>query len=404
MTPEESLAGKHVLFVQRSAHRDGSAVSGLMAVKSLVDAGASVQVCFGHDGAVIQDYRGLGCECIVLPHGNWLRPGGIVRSIRRFFTEWAIGSKLARIVSSSTTDMIYVNSIVSLCGAVAAKRLSVPCVWHLREMFADVGGEMHPPAFGGMWLVRRLLRNLSVNIVVNSVAVGENVLGLRFREDVVVIPNAVPDEEFHRISVSRDLREELGIHAETCLLAVIGSARPVKGHLFFLRVLSKLVMSGRDVSAVFAGEFSNEYGEYLESEVNRLGLGDHVYLVGDLPDIRCVYNCCDVVCIPSESESFGRVAIEAFCNKLPVVATAVGGLREIVRHEENGLLVEYGDALGMAESVERLVQDKIFRRSCVEAAYLDATNIYSGSSYALRTKRVVLNALKDKKVKQDCDA
>lgn len=404
MTFEESLAGKNVLFVQRSAHRDGSAVSGLMAVKTLIDAGASVQVCFGHDGAVIEDYRDSGCECVVVPHGDWLRPGGILKTVRRLIREWIIGNSLAKRVSSSKIDLIYVNSIVSLSGAVAAKKLAVPCVWHLREMFSDVGGEMYAPAFGGRKLVRSLLRNLSDKIVVNSVAVADNVFGPRFREELVVIPNAISDGESHGQSVSRNFREELGIHSKTCLLAVIANARPVKGHLFFLRVVSKLVMLGQDFAVVFAGDFSNEYGEYLSSEIEDLGLGKHVYLVGDVPDIRLVYRCTDLVCIPSRSESFGRVAIEAFRNKIPVVATAVGGLREIVRHEENGLLVEYGDVLGMVESVERLVQDQIFRRSCVKEAYLDATNIYSANSYARRTKRVVLNALKNKKVKQDYDA
>ena len=395
MTPEESLDGKHVLLVQRSAHRDGSAVSGLMAVKALVDAGASVQVWFGHNGAVIQDYRGLGCECMVLPHGGWLRPGGIARSTRRLFTEWTIGSKLAKRMSFSRPDLIYVNSIVSLSGAVAAKKLAVPCVWHLREMFADVGGEMHPPAFGGKRLVRSLLGNLSDKIVVNSVAVGENVLGPGFCDDVVVIPNAVPNGGSQNTSVSRDFRAELGVSTETCLLAVIGSARPVKGHLFFLRVLSELVMSGKDICAVFAGDFSNKYGEYLASCVSELGLSRHVYMVGVIPDIRLVYSCCDLVCIPSESESFGRVAIEAFQNKIPVVSTAVGGLREIVRHEETGLLVEYGDVAGMAESIERIVKEQALRSSCIEEGYQNATKNYSANSYDLHTRGVVLAALGD---------
>jgi glycosyltransferase involved in cell wall biosynthesis len=80
------------------------------------------------------------------------------------------------------------------------------------------------------------------------------------------------------------------------------------------------------------------------------------------------YRACDLVCIPSRAESFGRTAIEAFAAETPVVATAVGGLQEIVTDGETGLLVEYGETEELAEAMGRLLERPDLREEMAERA------------------------------------
>ena len=392
MTPEESLAGEYVLFVQRSANRDGSAISGLMTVAALIEAGAEVKVCFGHEGAVIKDYTSAGCECFVLPHGDWLRKGGIVRSIRRIARERRIGFELANRLSGAKPSLIYVNSLVSLSGAVAARKLSIPCVWHVREMFADVGGEIHPPAFGGKGLVRRVLSQFSEEIVVNSKSVSEHVLGVRKSKLGTLIPNAVKwsNKDLDRTD---SYRKKLGIAGDATVIAVIGSARPAKGQLFFLKTLRRVVNHHQNISVLLVGDFATPYGRTVIEEIDRLGLRPNVHLLGELESVNSVYSSCDIVCIPSRSESFGRIAVEAFFAGRPVIASSVGGLREIVKHEQNGLLFEYGNEQELATCLIRLIGDRNLAELFTRRARPEAESRFGEKRYRRNIQSICAKAL-----------
>ena len=73
------------------------------------------------------------------------------------------------------------------------------------------------------------------------------------------------------------------------------------------------------------------------NRASKLASADRIHFVGWVEDMPAFYRACDMVCIPSRAEPFGRTAIEAFAVGTPVVATAVGGLQEIVEDERTGL-------------------------------------------------------------------
>ena len=113
-------------------------------------------------------------------------------------------------------------------------------------------------------------------------------------------------------------------------------------------------------------------------------LDGHVIFTGAISDMLSFYHGCDACCVPSLSEPFGRTAIECFATRTPLVASAVGGLREIIRHDENALLVPYDDITALADSLLSLMTDADRRDRLVERAVIDANERYTEAAYSQR--------------------
>jgi len=171
-------------------------------------------------------------------------------------------------------------------------------------------------------------------------------LGLAAVLPIDVIPNFVDSTEFSP-PARRDRRQP---H----VLIHVSNFRPIK------RV--------HDVVAIFATvrrttpcrlELVGDGPERprIEAMVSELGIGDQVRFRGEMDDLAGVYGESDVFLLPSESESFGLAALEAMACGVPVVASDVGGLPDVVADGETGFLAAVGDVPAMAEAVRRLVTD-----------------------------------------------
>jgi len=388
-----ALDGASIVFVQRSANRDGSAISGLMIAGAFVAVGAQVTVVFGHDGDIVTDYEQAGCRCHIVPHGDWLRPGGWIRSCRRIIIERRAANWISKIVREAGADIVYVNSLVSYAGALSGHRCRIPVVWHVRELFSDVGGEVHAPRMGGKWLVSHILRSLSIRIIANSKAVRDSVSNGNDYQDVIVLPNSVPDEFFlPRVNI-RDARRELGIPVDSFVVGVPGTLRPVKGHDFLFNAVPEIVR--RHPNCIFAvtGCDASETGTKLHNQVRSMKLTNSIRFLGTIDEMRTFYSAVDVVCVPSRSESFGRVIVEAFASGNPVVATSVGGITTLVDHGRNGLLVEYGDTNALVDTVCSLIECGQARGRLATEGRNDAESKFRSDACADRVIEIVHEVL-----------
>jgi len=107
-----------------------------------------------------------------------------------------------------------------------------------------------------------------------------------------------------------------------------------------------------------------------------LGVAGAVQFLGEPPDLPDVLRAADVFLLPSETESFGLAALEALACGVPVVASAVGGLPEVVPHDEVGLLAPVGDVATMATHVARLLDDEALHARLAAAARVRAVTVY----------------------------
>ena len=138
-------------------------------------------------------------------------------------------------------------------------------------------------------------------------------------------------------------------------LAVVGRLIPIKGHDVLLRALALLRDRLPEVTLELAGDGPLEPD--LRASVTRLGLEDVVSFLGRVAPAAPVFERAEVVVVPSFGEGFGMVALEAMERGRPVVASDVGGLREIVEDGRTGLLVPSGDAEALAAAIAELARD-----------------------------------------------
>jgi glycosyltransferase involved in cell wall biosynthesis len=193
-------------------------------------------------------------------------------------------------------------------------------------------------------------RYLAVSNVVRDVLIED---GIR-PELVGVVHSGVDPERFRDIRpVSReDLFREWGLPPGTPIVGAVGALVSHKGFEHLIDAAA-LVLGRREAAFAVAGE--GELREALERRVAARGIGARFRFLGFRSDIGEILHAFDAFAFPSIKEGLGTSVLDAFLLERPVVASRVGGIPEMVRHLENGLLVEPGDAAGLAAAIEEIL-------------------------------------------------
>jgi glycosyltransferase involved in cell wall biosynthesis len=177
---------------------------------------------------------------------------------------------------------------------------------------------------------------------------------------VHVLPNAVDLERFHPCKRDEQLRASLTQDARELLIGVVSRLDLGKGVMQVVQVADRLRQLGVRFKLILVGnETAGEEGAKaaLDNEIARLDLRKQMQLVGHRTDIETVMASLDVLLMPSPTETFGRVLIEAMASGVAVVASGGGGVPNIVQHEQNGLLVPPLSVEAMAQSIAVYYKD-----------------------------------------------
>lgn len=161
-----------------------------------------------------------------------------------------------------------------------------------------------------------------------------------------------------------DLRAAFGIAADALVAGVVGRLSPEKGHIHFLRALARARQTEPRLVGLLAGDGPG--ADMLRREADMLGLAHAVTFAGHVSRVARVYRALDVAVLPSLSEGMPNAALEAMLHGLPVVASHVGGVPEVVRDGETGLLVPPGDETQLAAALVALCAD-VERRKALGA-------------------------------------
>jgi N-acetyl-alpha-D-glucosaminyl L-malate synthase BshA len=189
---------------------------------------------------------------------------------------------------------------------------------------------------------------------------------------IEVIPNFVSPDEY-KPKIDCDLREFLTPDGSPVLVHV-SNFRPVKRPVDCIEIFAR-VLKKTKARLVMVGDGSERTNCIHRARC--LGVADECLFVGKQPNIVDYLCASDVLLLPSEQESFGLAALEAMACELPVIASRVGGLPEVVDDGETGYLSAVGDVDKMADDVVRLVMEKKFRRQMGRAARASAIERYS---------------------------
>lgn len=149
------------------------------------------------------------------------------------------------------------------------------------------------------------------------------------------------------------MREELDIPPGDLVVGTAGRLTPVKGHVHLLAAAAEILAARPDTTFVFLGE--GELKMRLLEQAEALGVANKVRFPGWRPDVAAVMSVFDVFVLPSLNEGMGRVLIEAMALSMPIVASRIGGIKDLVTNGGNGMLVPPGDAAAIASAVLALL-------------------------------------------------
>ncbi|MEO8649059.1 MAG: N-acetyl-alpha-D-glucosaminyl L-malate synthase BshA [Acidobacteriota bacterium] len=178
-------------------------------------------------------------------------------------------------------------------------------------------------------------------------------------DDVEVIPNFICSCHYRR-QPELPLHEKLAPNGEM-LITHVSNFRAVKRPVDCVEVLAKVKQQMPRVRLVMVGDGPERSAVYYRAE--QLGILDDVTFVGKQANISDYLGVSDVFLLPSELESFGLAALEAQACEVPVIATRIGGLPEVVAEGESGFLSDVGDIEKMSQDVLRLLRDDEMRLS-----------------------------------------
>ena len=177
-------------------------------------------------------------------------------------------------------------------------------------------------------------------------------------DDIEVIPNFICQTDYARHPVDA-LRSTLAPQGEP-LLVHVSTFRPVKRPGDCVEILARVLQQGITTRLVMVGDGAERTN--LEHRARSLGVYDKCIFVGKQPKIVDYLSAADVLLLPSEQESFGLAALEAMACEVPVVASRVGGIPEVVTDGETGFLSEVGDVDKMSVDAARLLSNPTLRR------------------------------------------
>lgn len=212
-------------------------------------------------------------------------------------------------------------------------------------------------------------RVVAVSEQVQSSAVSR--IGAAARERSAVVPNGVDFEWLDHEAAAQPAAPVPRPARSACVALVPASLETRKGHDVLLEALAQLrERTFPPLEVWLAGDGSLR--SRLEQRIRSLGLGASVRLLGARHDVFALMARADLVALPSRYEGHPMALLEALALGRPVLATRVGGVPEIVRDEQTGLLVEPDDAPALATALDRLRSDPALRRRLGAAAAPDA--------------------------------
>jgi glycosyltransferase involved in cell wall biosynthesis len=216
--------------------------------------------------------------------------------------------------------------------------------------------------------VERTLDPLTDVYLVNAGAVADELVrhGLR-RDKIRVVPNGLDLGRFGAFALDRSAaRAALGLPADRRLVAQVGRLAPQKDYPTFLRAAAQLAARFADVDFLVVGDGPER--PMLEGLARELGIAERVRWLGLRGDVPAVLGGVDVLLLASRYEGLPNVVLEAMAAGAAVVATDVGGCREVIASGVHGVVVAPERPEALAEAAAHWLADEGARRRVAEAA------------------------------------
>lgn len=258
--------------------------------------------------------------------------------------------KIFFLLKKINPDIIHVQSIVIGIPALIFKKIfNKPYLVYCR------GSDVYFP-----WRRKSLISNSVLKNADKVLALAEN-MKTKIQDiwgiNASVIPNGIDVERFENLSKA-DVRRKLGLKREEKIIIFVGTLKSVKGVEYLIEAMSIVNKNNAETKLILIGD--GEEKENLKKLVQELNLEHCVFFLGRKSNEKIPEHMAasDIFVLPSLSEGFPNVFLEAMASGLPIVATKVGGVPEIIKDGENGFLVEPKNPQQLAEKILFLLENE----------------------------------------------
>lgn len=352
------MAQKTVLITTPILLIGGTEAQTLTLARVLIAAGFRLLVCcyYEFDSSIVAQFKEAGAEVILLHlirSDGRFGPSKIVELIRR----------LSKTFQRYHPDIVHVQYLApGLIPIIAAKLSRIPTIFATVHIAGSI-------AYG---LKAKFLLRLASHFCTAFFCVSKGVEEFWFGDSEVLNPENVQHGRKHftiynSIDISKieqivnnvncqELKKSLGIDGRP-VVGIVGRLAPQKGHTFLLDAMVEVVKKIPDIFLLVIGD--GPLRSSLEEKARCLGIEQNIQWFGVLKqeEVYKLYSIMDVFVMPSIYEGFGLTAAEAMAAGLPVVASSVEGLSEVVVDKETGYLFAPGDSRALAEKLIELLSN-----------------------------------------------
>ncbi|MBX2818699.1 MAG: N-acetyl-alpha-D-glucosaminyl L-malate synthase BshA [Rhodothermaceae bacterium] len=284
-------------------------------------------------------------------------------------------SKMASIAKHEKLDVLHVHyAIPHATSAVIARQIleqqgiRIPVVTTLHGTDITIVGR--DPSFAPV--VTYSINQSDGVTAVSEYLRKETLSNFEIDRNISVIPNFIDTNRFKR-QESSSLKQKLCPNCEKVLVHV-SNFRPVKNAKQVVEIMHRLKQDNYSLKLLLVGDGPDRVpAEHLARE---LGIYDDILFMGKQEAVQDILSIADVFVMPSGSETFGLAALEAMACGVPVVASNIGGLPELVDHGENGFLCPLGNVDAFAERIRQIVSSDTLQQKMGDAARQKAKDYF----------------------------
>lgn len=353
------------LFISHNVNMSGANKSFISIIKKLYKEMDITVLVNSKEGKLVDELKVLGVLCKYCKYDWWFahsRENCIKQIVRYAIDEKKYRlSKISRQfieeLKNEKYDLVYTNTSTVDVGAKIAKLLRIPHVWHVREFGKEDFGFI-PLTFNQY---RENTFNKATAIILISKALKRKYSQFVPIEKLSVVYNGFEIDKLCSSVCPHDLKKRINI-------LITGQVSAAKGQDTAIRAIYRLKKQGYPVRLFIAGNIDYSY---INPILNSLPepYDKWCKLLGPVENIYNLRNNMDIELVCSKSEAFGRVTLEAMLHSIPVIASKTGGSPELIRHNETGMLFEYGNDKQLAENIVYLINNEEQYFNIIQKAY-----------------------------------
>jgi glycosyltransferase involved in cell wall biosynthesis len=235
-------------------------------------------------------------------------------------------------------------------GRLAARRAGIPAIASIHNTYKTA--KLHRR------LINMYLARHTAAILVGSEDVRRDVLRFdRVPESLVeIIPNSVDITQSGSALSRAEARKALGLPEKSIVLGSVGRLEEQKGHRHLIEAMHALVQQGTNAHLLLIGDGRERPA--LEHLIGQLGLGERVLLLGTRNDLGDLFRAMDLFIMPSLWEGLSLAMLSAMAAELPVIATSVGGVRQVMGEDEYGFVIPPGDVPALVAKIRDCLENR----------------------------------------------